>query len=264
MKKLCLAVIATSLMLVTSLVNATVIEFEAFKIRNNDGSIDAPWDANLTIVENADGDGFSGMTPLAGQKIGYGSSAFDGMQANLLDSINFLIDPGSVAGKIPYLNLWLTDGINYAILALGGDFRGNDLNNATQNWLLYEYYTDASVSGIEWLFGAGYSLNGHEVKDGANNPLKLADLSDSIVLADPGNPYPGYVGTGAPRGGFGLNIIFGDTQANYLGGMAISDLTIGFDGKTYEAGNAVPEPGAFALFSLGCVLLLRLGRKATA
>jgi hypothetical protein len=259
MKKFYIAMTALFLMAGASIANATIVEFDAFNIRNADSSITGPWDGDLDITENAEGDGFNAMTSQGGQKVGYGTNAFDGLQVNLLDSINFNIDPGSATGSYPYLNLWVTDGTNYAVLSLGGDYRGNDLNGNISNWLLYEYDSGA---GTDWLFtDTGYAVaTNHRITKGGDS-VTLSEFADTVFLADPGDPYPSYVTSGAPRGGYGLNLLYGDTAANYVGGMVISDLTVGFDGQEYQAGIAVPEPSAFALLGLGMLMLLGSARK---
>lgn len=241
---------------------AITADFEAFNIRNNNGdggTIVAPWDGDMSIVENAAGDGFSAMTPRAGQKVGYGTSALDGLQVNKLQSVNFTKVSGAL-GKLPYLNLWVKDTVTelYGIIALGGDFRGVDFASGMQDWLLYEY--DTTVGNIDWLFdGGASSLVGHGIRhDGTQ--INLSELSNDLIFADPGSPYPNGVGTGAPRGGHGLNIIFGDTQANYVGEMEIKDLTFTYDGNEYRAG--VPDTGSTAaLLVLGFAALVGYRRK---
>ncbi len=246
---------------VSSAAQATSLaDFEAFNIRNHNGSITTPWDGNLSILENAAGDGFSATTPDSGQKVGYGTHAFDGMQVNQLQSVTFTRDPGSV-DKLPYINLWVSDGVagNYAILSLGGDYRGDDFSTGTQNWLLYEYNT---ANNIDWLFSGGTNtLVGHQIKHNGSL-INLADINSGVTLSSPSGSYPSYVGTGAPRGGYGLNIIFGDTAANYLGAMNISDLTVTHNGTEYCASNAVPDQGStLALFGFALVGVLSLRRR---
>lgn len=257
---------------VSSVAQAVVnIDFEAFKIRNNGGGIVAPWDSDLVITENAAGDGFSAQTPRGGQKVGYGTHAFDGLKVNQLESVNFNINPGSLASSYPYINLWVTDGLgNLAILALGDDFRVASLLSDSLDWLMYEY----TFGSTDWLFDtptdtfAG-GADHHVVQNGGE--ISLSDISDNVYLIGPSNPYPAVgingpgtgVGTGAPRGGFGFNIIFGDTAANYVGAMNISDLEVGFDGETYAAAaSSVPDQSStIMLLSLAFVSIVAARRR---
>lgn len=229
------------------------IDFGTFNIRNTNGTIVAPWDSDLSILENAAGDGFAAETPQSGQKVGYGTNTFDGLQVNQFETVNFT----KISGKeniVPYLNVWVTDGTNYAIISSENDYRGTNFSTR-QEWKIFEYDTTAS---LDWLFDSGagardsaqyLTLNGARVT--------LADISDSITLVDPGTPYPAYVNTGAPRGGHGFNVIFGDTQSNYVGSYHISDLSIDFNGQTY---NAVPEPGTLALLAFAGLTALAVAR----
>jgi hypothetical protein len=225
------------------LAQATGIEFNTFNIRNHNGTIAAPWDSNMSITENSAGDGFSAVTPDSGQKVGYGTSFFDNQPVNKLSSVTFTKNSG--IANIPYLNLWVTDGTHYAILAATGDYRGNNFATTATAWALYEY-----AGSIDWLFkGTGGTASPIVNYPGGFN---LTDLNDNIVFADPGSPYPSYVSTGAPRGGDGFNVVFGDTQANYVGAFSISDLSVTYDGTTYDAGS-VPDAGS-SLMLLGMAL----------
>jgi hypothetical protein len=230
------------------LAQATEIEFNTFNIRNSNAggaTIAAPWDSDMSITENASGDGFSAVTPQAGQKVGYGTSYFNGQQVNKLNSVTFTKNSG--IANIPYLNLWVTDGTHYAILAATGDYRGNNFATTATAWALYEY-----AGSIDWLFKGASGSGTANPWVGYPGGFDLTDLNNNIVFADPGNPYPSYVSTGAPRGGDGLNVVFGDTQANYVGAFSISDLSVTYDGTKYDAGN-VPDAGS-SLMLLGMAL----------
>ncbi|MBU1823038.1 MAG: hypothetical protein KKG00_16240, partial [Bacteroidetes bacterium] len=137
---------------------------------------------------------------------------------------------------VSYLNIWVTDGTNYAIIASENDYRGT--NFATrQEWKVFEY----SGTNLSWLFDSGIGA-----RDGARyltlNGVRvtLSQLSDNITIMDPGSPYPAYVGSGAPRGGFGFNLIWGDTQSNFTAGTIpnqLENLSITINGSTYQAVN---------------------------
>lgn len=243
---------------------ADTADFSPFNIRNSNASgatIVAPWDASMSIVENAAGDGFSASTPLGGQKVGYGTSAFDGMKISSLDTVNFTTT-GSTNPNPPYLNLWVTDGANFAVIASENAYRGT--NFATrQEWKVFEY--DAGVgTDLNWLFASGTGArDGSQYLTLNGTRVDIDDFANNIVLGSPTSPYPTYVGTGAPRGGFGFNLVFGDTAANFVGSYAIEDLTVTVDGTQF---NAVPLPSAAwaGLGMLGALGVARVIRRRPA
>ncbi|WP_339725464.1 PEP-CTERM sorting domain-containing protein [uncultured Paraglaciecola sp.] len=250
-KTYCLAILLMSLVMPAS---ATVIDFETFYIRNNNGTIVAPFDADMSIIENAAGDGFSASTPRGGQKVGYGTSALNGFQLNMFNTADWTTSPGAT-GAHPYLNIWVTDGTNYAIISSENVYMGTDFQTRNE-WKIFEY----NPGSLDWLLGSGTAgVNSQYLqKDGAN--VTLADFSDNVVLfGGPGVGAAG-VGTGAPQGGFGFNVIFGDTQANFLGQYDIANLSVTVEQSQYTAGNLreVPEPSTLSIFAL---VLLGLGYR---
>ena len=241
---------------------ADTVDFSVFNIRNNNSSISAPWDSDMSIVENVAGDGFSAATPRSGQKVGYGTSAFDGMAINQINSANWnTVVNGTGKAIVPYLNIWVTDGTNYAVISSENDYRGTDFS-ARQEWKIFEYDSGA---GFDWLFDSGTGgRSGSQYLTLGGSNVTLADISSSVTIASP-SPFPGYVGTGAPRGGYGFNIIMGDTAANYVGGFTIGDVTVTVGGTEYCAANttaAVPAPGALLLAGIGTACVGRIRRFA--
>ncbi len=251
--KMCL--VAAMSVAVCGSADAVLADFEGFNIRNTGGTITAPWDSGLGITENAAGNGFDAKTPLGGQKVGYGTNAFDGKRINQLSTVNF--DKVKGGPNVPYLNLWVTDGTNYAIISSENDYRGTNFSTR-QEWKIFE--TNVGAGQMDWLFDSGVGTRSgqyllRDTGSGAAN-VTLSDFSDSITFMDPG-VYNSPIGTGAPRGGYGFNIIYGDTASNFVGGYEIENLTVNFIGEaTYEAGNAVPEPATFALSGLALMGLM--------
>ncbi|GAB3171660.1 hypothetical protein GCM10027291_25190 [Telluribacter humicola] len=211
--------------------------FETFYIRNNNSTITAPWDNDIVLSENPEGDGFTARTPRGGQKVGYGTSALDGIQINKLETVNWERVSGmSNGGLVSYLNIWVTDGNNYAVIASENNYLGT--NFATrQEWKVFEY----SGTNLNWLFDGGTGArDGSQYLTLDGTRVKLSQLSNRITIMSPQAPYPGYVGTGAPRGGYGFNLIWGDTQANFTAGTIpnqLKNLTYTVNGETYRAIN---------------------------
>ena len=209
-------------------------DFTTQYIRNSNATIKAPWDTDIILSENEPGDGFSYGTPLGGQKVGYGTKFFDGYKINSISSVNWNLISGN-PGIGPYLNIWVTDGLgNYAIIASENQYRGTDF--ATRNeWKIFEFGT--STTNLNWLFDGGTAA-----RDGAQYltlngvRITLSQLSNRIIIGDPGvYPAPN-VGTGAPRGGYGFSLIWGDTQSNFTQKNGqIGSLTVSSGGTVHVA-----------------------------
>lgn len=242
---------------------APAVDFDTFYIRNNGGGTSAPWDSDMMVQENAAQDGFSAATPRGGQKVGYGSAFLDGLAVNQLESVSFtntsprrLDRNGQPTGSQlqPYLNLWVTDGSNFAVIASENDYNGTDFANR-QEWKVFEY--DNSVA-LDWLFDAGTGgRDGSQYLTLNGTRITLDQLGDDIEFVTPITTPVG-AGSGAPIRGNGFNLIFGDTQTNFIGNMQISDLTVTYDGVT----TVVPEPAGAALLALTGLACLRRRRSA--
>lgn len=212
--------------------------FVAFYIRNNNlvplaERISAPWDTDMSIEENAQGDGFAAVTPRGGQKVGYGTSFFDNLPLNTVQTVNWNKLSGQT-GLVSYLNIWVTDGTNYAIIGSENDYRAQPFATR-QEWKVFEY--DANVS-LDWLCnGTGGTRDAAQYLNCGGVRATLSDIPSNVVILSPNmSPAPAYVGTGAPRAGYGFNLIFGDTQANFTGGpYALDNLSITVAGVTYFA-----------------------------
>jgi len=187
--------------------------FSVFYIRNANASITAPWDNQIILSENEAGDGFSYGTPRGGQKVGYGTKFFDGAKVNSINSVDWNLIYGN-PGIGPYLNIWVTDGAgNYAIIASENRYTGTDFGTRRE-WKIFEY--EPSAGNFNWLFDGGTGardVSQYLTLDGLR--VALSQLSDRIIIGDPGNYPSPRVGTGAPRGGYGFNLIWGDTQSNF-------------------------------------------------
>jgi len=212
-------------------------DFTAFYIRNNNAvpladRIYPPWDVDMSIVENLAGDGFSAYTPQGGQKVGYGTNFFDNLQVNALDSVDWTRLSGPL-NLVAYLNIWVTDGTNYAIVSSENDYRGTDFQARTE-WKVFE--TD--FANVGWLCATGPAVRSPADRYLYCNGVKatLADIPGNVTILSPLTFPPPFIGTGAPRGGYGLNLIWGDTQANFVNGpYHLNNLSITVAGTTYFA-----------------------------
>lgn len=244
------AVAALGVALVTPA--SAAVEWEAFVIRQANTQ---PAATPVTIVEDVDGNGATTLIDEGGEKTGYGTSFFDGQTLSSIPSVSYdRIDPGT---KYPYVNVWITDGTNYAVIAPGVVQNGGGVTTSNVNGLDFQslgmtiYETNFTGPGaLNWLYPNAQRVNQALLK-ADNTPVTIAEIG-SLLVGDPG-VYPNPpVGTGAPKNGTGLNLIFGDTQSNFDQAIA------------YQIDNVVvPEPAAFGLLGIGAAaMLLRRRRNA--
>lgn len=197
----------------------------------------------------------------AGDKAGLGSSDIDGSLLGDLANVSIIRwdDPsrfpaGSGPAVAPYLNFWITDGVNFAVVA-----------------------NEPSDAVFQPLYNNGYSLS---FADLANKPAKIFENADKSWLPNNGigltfADLAGFtimaptqaqltagwagLGTGAPRdlsnNAYGVNWVFGDTLSNYVSGdegYVVSDASV-----TASA----PEPAMLLLFGAGAAAGVRRFRR---
>ena len=215
-----------------AVVNASP-NFTAFIIRNSNVGAVPP-----TITENPNGDGFYAFAPLAGQKVGYGTNFFDGLNIQNIESADFTIVAQPV-GLHPYLNIWVTDGTNYAIIASENVYMGTNFSTRIE-WKVFEYNVtglNTTHLDLDWLCANG---NGDRVSQyltcgGVN--ASFSDLVANLMIQSP-NPMVSYAGGGAPKAGYGFNVIWGDTAANFINGpISIANLSVTANGTEFFASN---------------------------
>lgn len=191
----------------------------------------------------------------SGEKTGYGTDDFNGQTVGSLEQVNYTrLDAGT---KDPYLNVWITDGSNYAVISPvanmtgTGDYTNNDVAGLDLSTLGFNIY-ETSFANLNWVFPGATRVKSALIKSDGT-PVTLADIA-ALTLEDPGiYPNPP-VGTGAPKNGSAVNIIFGDTQGNFVSPVPYSISNV----------SAVPEPASLGLLGVAATALLGRRRRKTA
>lgn len=196
----------------------------------------------------------------SGQKAGFGSNDANGytlgditnLQVSRLDDrTRFTAGTGPYVA--PYLNFWITDGTNYAVVAnepSDGNFQplynnGYNLSFTDLSDKAAKIYENADKS---WLPNNGVGLT---FADLAGFQIKAPTVAE-LTLGWAG------LGTGAPREfgtnvAYGVNWVMGDTLANYVSGDP--GYILGNDASV----SVVPVPAAVWLFgsALGVLQVVR-------
>jgi hypothetical protein len=211
----------------------------------------------LTIVENVDGDGVTTTIDENGEKTGYGTGDFNGKSVGTLGVLSYLrVDPGT---KDPYLNIWVTDNAgHFAVIApvanmtATGDYTNNDVSGLDLKTLGFNIY-ETDFSNLSWLGVAGATRTKQALTAGGS-VVTLADIAGLTILSPAVFPNPP-IGTGAPKAGYGVNIVFGDTQGNFTSSVpyVIDNVNL----------TAVPTPvAAFAAVPLLGLVAMKRRRQA--
>lgn len=224
--------------------------WSAFAIRNvaNPTTVLAP-------VGQADGSAFTVTIDEGNEKAGYGTTFFNGQALSTVGSVSYArSDAGS---KSPYLNIWITDGSNYAIIApmpnmqVGGGYTSNNPNGIDIQSRGFNIH-ETNTSNLAWLGVAGTVEIGNQavVYSSGKVPVLVSDLGSNLTVY--GNSTLG--GTGAPKNGTGFNLVFGDLQGNFVDPLAYE--------LTNVSVTAVPEPATIGLLGVAAMGLLARRRRA--
>ncbi|NLD61127.1 DUF1565 domain-containing protein [Candidatus Sumerlaeota bacterium] len=164
------------------------------------------------------------------KKIGYGTRDYNGMTLGEFAGINWE-RPGTVGTYQVYYNIWVTDGSgHYALLCASKYLVGSDETETDRYEFLNSPFIayeagERSVANLGWMTpemrgvnvapDAGYYMT----RDAAGtSKLVMADISHLTIDVPPVGGYPGTVGTGASRAGYGVYCVL-------VGGQGASGVT---------------------------------------
>lgn len=186
----------------------------------------------------------------SGQKAALGSSDIDGTRLGDIDHIsierlNTVGAPGSGPAVAPYLNIWITDGTNFAVLA------NEPSNSAFQP--LYDNGYDLSFADLSDKVAKVYEHSSAFILPTSGPTFTFADFANYTIAAPNDVTNWAGLGTGAPivlsgrstNQSYGVNWVFGDTIANYISGDP------GYRVQNASVSSTVPEPSSFIIACCG-------------
>lgn len=206
----------------------------------------------------------------AGDKAALGSSDIDGSTLGSITSLKISrlddrtrFTAGSGPYVAPYLNFWITDGVNYAVV-------GNEPSDAVFQ-PLYNGGYDLDFADLSDKVAKIYEITDKSWLPNAGIGLTFGDLASFVIqaptVAELTAGWAG-LGTGAPRElgtnvAFGVNWVFGDTLANYVSGAegyVVANASV----LAANGVNGVPEPSSLALVGLGMLAFGAVRRRRAA
>ena len=233
-------------------------DFVAFEIRKSSSGGIAPG-----IIDLGAGN-IEFIIDAGGQKAALGSNDINGQTLGSIANLHIdrsddrtRFTAGSGPYVAPYLNFWITDGTNYAVVA------NEPSNPAFQS--LYDNGYNLSFADLSNKVAKIYENSNKAWLPNLGVNLTFADLADFIIqaptVAELTAGWTG-LGTGAPRElgtnvAYGVNWVFGDTLSNYVSGddgYIVANASVSV--------SAVPIPAAAFMFAPALLGFLGLRRKA--
>ncbi len=249
-----IATVITSLIVTTSLYGATAgFDDTSANIIRTGGTTSLSTDLeNETYTVEANGGG----------KVAIGFEGISGSQVGSLSGLKFS-SVGSTSEGFPYVNFWVTDGTNYAFVALNEVYS----NGGMQDGPVYEqavsepgidrnYFQSLQIrlygtntSDIDWVydgatrnkFNAGSWGELWKSSDtGVVDPVTVADIahltfaspftSENANIPSVSSPAAWtYAGTGDPQQPEAFYVVVGDTTASNTGDFIIGDLELNYE-----------------------------------
>lgn len=235
---------------------ALAVEWDAYVVRNIDGTIAPKVDPAFTLAEAGSGVGVSWSMTGSG-KMAYGTNEYNNMAVGSIASFTWDV----ISGNAGYINFWVTDGKgNFAVIApqisdgLGGWYAGPVADIQSASVKVYE--TPGAGGPAPWntnTTGEGGVLNwmvdnATVARDGSgfltiNGSIATVSQLADLILAAP-TDFHGAVGTGASRASYAVTVL-----ANASDG-SIDNVAV----------TLVPEASTLAVLGLGAAAALRRRR----
>ena len=217
-------------------------------------------DQVATVISDSENETYT-VTANGGGKVSIGFDALIGNQVGTLANFKFTSE-GSITHGYPYMNFWVTDGANYAMVTLNEvDENGTKLETPVYEQLTSaegvsrDYFQSLQVrvyatdyTNLDWLYQGAienkYTNYWHDLwksdTPGLIDPVTVADIAH-LTFASPfdaetsnlpsvSSPeaWP-YAGTGEPQLEEAFYVVVGDTSGNNTGSFVLGGFDLQYD-----------------------------------